>query len=645
MSAEGPVRKPTSDPPDVDSLMSRLDGSADDDRTSDPGSERRPSAAELLGSARDRAARRAKRGIRVPDDAIPGAPPSSRQDGARRSAPPPPMSPTSSTPSSAPQQQFGRSVTSSPIISIGGTSPSHVISSSNPPHAPSHAVPPAPMPPAQMPPAQMPPAPVPQATGSSPISEPMRLRTGPNPVYVPTSDVRLAAAPVAAPVITDSRSAPSPADAARAAAAPIANPNLDAQVREALALLDREDFEGGIDIAVSDEETPAAEGGPASTEESLDGEELEVVEKDLSPSRRAVSAPPAPPRKGSKVDVPPMPGVGVISQPTLQAAPPLAQAQPTSAPPVGHTLPSAPPQSREHDSQPSIVVAAAASAASGAPQQGAAISSVAAPAVNPLSTTGENAAADMRKKKRQWFEELFNDDYARACPKVDGRFLDREVSFIEDALGCDKGATILDLACGPGEHAVALAGRGYEVIGIDLSLSMLARAADEASEKNQRINFLQGDMRDLTFDEAFDGIYCWGTSFGYFDDAKNAEVVQKIHRALRRGGRFLLDVVNRDYIAPRAPSMVWFEGDGCVCMDEANLNGINSRLVVKRTMMMEDGRHREIDYSIRLYALHELGKLLHECGFRVAEASGDTSTPGTYFGAESPRILILAEKR
>ena len=268
-----------------------------------------------------------------------------------------------------------------------------------------------------------------------------------------------------------------------------------------------------------------------------------------------------------------------------------------------------------------------------------------APSGAPRTGPVGEQSAEVRRKKRQWFEELFNDDYARTTPKMDQKYLDREVKFIEDALGCDKGATILDLACGPGEQAVALSIRGYEVIGIDLSLSMLARAADEASEKQQRINFVQADMRDLTFDEAFDGVYCWGTSFGYFDDVKNAEVVQTIHKALRRGGRFLLDVANRDYIVGRAPSMVWFEADGCVCMDEMQMNSISSRLVVKRTMMMEDGRQREIDYSIRLYALHELGKLLHDNGFRVVEASGDTSTPATYFGAESPRIIILAEKR
>ncbi len=295
------------------------------------------------------------------------------------------------------------------------------------------------------------------------------------------------------------------------------------------------------------------------------------------------------------------------------------------------------------------MVAAAASAAAGpavAPVSGPSSAPLAPPpaAAGPVPSTAE-PTGELRKKKRQWFEELFNDDYCRTLPRLDARYLEREVGFIDDSLGCDKGATILDLGCGPGEHSVALAGRGYEVIGIDLSLAMLARAADEAAERSTRINFLPGDMRDLTFEEAFDGIYCWGTTFGYFDDAKNAEVIQRIHRALRRGGRFLLDVANRDYVACRTPSMVWFEGDGCVCMDEVHLNAITSRLQVKRTMMMEDGRQREIDYSIRLYALHELGKLLHEAGFRVAEASGDTSTPGVYFGSESPRILILAEKR
>jgi hypothetical protein len=69
-----------------------------------------------------------------------------------------------------------------------------------------------------------------------------------------------------------------------------------------------------------------------------------------------------------------------------------------------------------------------------------------------------------------------------------------------------------------------------------------------------------------------------------------------------------------------------------------------SRLRVKRTAMFDDGHSRELDYSIRLYTLHELGKMLHEVGFKVVEVTGHTAHPGVFFGAESPRMIILAER-
>jgi hypothetical protein len=80
-------------------------------------------------------------------------------------------------------------------------------------------------------------------------------------------------------------------------------------------------------------------------------------------------------------------------------------------------------------------------------------------------------------------------------------------------------------------------------------------------------------------------------------------------------------------------------------MDDMTIDWITSRMRVKRTMMMDDGRSREIEYSSRLYALNELGKLLHEHGFRVTQVSGRIATPGVYFGAQSPGTLILAEKK
>jgi SAM-dependent methyltransferase len=250
-----------------------------------------------------------------------------------------------------------------------------------------------------------------------------------------------------------------------------------------------------------------------------------------------------------------------------------------------------------------------------------------------------------KRKGRLWWEDFFNDDYIRTMEKVSDRQIEREVNFIEESLGVERGSALLDLACGTGRHAVELASRGYEMVGLDLSLAMLARAGDEAQDRGVKMNFVQGDMREMTFDEQFDAVFSWNTSFGYFEEEKNLAVVGRVHKALKTGGMFLLDVANRDFLTRQSPSLAWFEGDGCVCMDEMVVDFITSRMRVKRTMMLDDGRTREIEYSIRTYGLHELGKILHDSGFKVCEVSGRITTPGVYFGQESPRTIILAEKR
>lgn len=251
---------------------------------------------------------------------------------------------------------------------------------------------------------------------------------------------------------------------------------------------------------------------------------------------------------------------------------------------------------------------------------------------------------------RPWWDDIFSDEYIRTMDRLDERTVGREVDFIEESLGMEKHAIVLDLGCGMGDHALELAGRGYSVVGLDYSKGML-RIADNKAKQRQKDaptfvppRLVRADMRELNYEEAFDGVYCWNTSFGYFDEEKNLAVLQHIHRALRQGGMFLLEVINRDYVAPRSPSLVWFEGQQCVCMDDMYVDFFTSRLRVKRTAMFEGGLSRELDYSIRLYTLHELGKLLHQVGFKVLEVTGHPAHPGVFFGTESPRLIVLSER-
>lgn len=249
------------------------------------------------------------------------------------------------------------------------------------------------------------------------------------------------------------------------------------------------------------------------------------------------------------------------------------------------------------------------------------------------------------KKKTQWWEDFFSDDYLRTVSMPSARQIARQCDFIESRLALKPGGTILDVGCGLGLQAIELTRRGYLVVGLDLSLPMLSRAADEAQDQGFRINFLHADMREMNFDGAFDAVMCIGTTFGYFDDDANRALVERLYRALRPKGKLLLEVVNRDFVVKNQPNLVWFEGDGCVVMEETSANYITSRLEVKRNVMLDDGRQRDNHYSVRLYALHELGLVLHQRGFRVLEVSGREATPGVFFGADSPKLIILAERR
>lgn len=247
-------------------------------------------------------------------------------------------------------------------------------------------------------------------------------------------------------------------------------------------------------------------------------------------------------------------------------------------------------------------------------------------------------------RKKPWWETLFGDDFSRAYRPMSESQLRREVDFILEGLDVPPGAVILDLGCGQGEICVELSRRGYSVVGYDLSVYQLAMAGDHAQAAGQKINFLQGDMREMAFEQMFDAVISWDTSFGYFEEEKNMEVLRRIKKALKPNGRLILDVMNRDFAAREAPYNHWFEGDGCVCMDDMSMDWITNRLSVKRSIILDDGRSKELNYSTRLYNLSEVGRMLHEAGFRVAAVSGDVATKGAFFGPHSRRIIIQAGK-
>jgi SAM-dependent methyltransferase len=105
-------------------------------------------------------------------------------------------------------------------------------------------------------------------------------------------------------------------------------------------------------------------------------------------------------------------------------------------------------------------------------------------------------------------------------------------------------SNLLDLCCGEGRHAAALAGLGYDVTGIDLNENALKRAEKRAS----RANFVLGDVRNHHLQSgSVHGIYCLWQSFGFYTTLENRRLLADWQRALKPGGRLVLDVYNREF--------------------------------------------------------------------------------------------------
>lgn len=80
-------------------------------------------------------------------------------------------------------------------------------------------------------------------------------------------------------------------------------------------------------------------------------------------------------------------------------------------------------------------------------------------------------------KEQQWYAEFFGEDYLRLYASIlSPQRTEREVTQIVERLGLARGSAILDLCCGHGRHAVALAERGHRVTGLDLSTFFLEKA-------------------------------------------------------------------------------------------------------------------------------------------------------------------------
>jgi len=223
--------------------------------------------------------------------------------------------------------------------------------------------------------------------------------------------------------------------------------------------------------------------------------------------------------------------------------------------------------------------------------------------------------------------------------------------------GVEEGARVLDLCCGIGRHSVALAQRGFQVTGIDLSEASIRRAEAMAKEKGveSRTDFLEGDVRRLLENvppkgRKFGAVINMFTSLGYWDDATDASILRQASQLAEGGCLLVLDMANKDYLVRHfLPfGMVTFQGEPqYVLIEERQLNLETSRMNNKWTFYRKEGEDLKHAATVlldqRVYSLHELVSVVRSAGWDYLKTYGDFGLNPVTFDAS--RMIVVARSR
>jgi SAM-dependent methyltransferase len=197
-----------------------------------------------------------------------------------------------------------------------------------------------------------------------------------------------------------------------------------------------------------------------------------------------------------------------------------------------------------------------------------------------------------------WYKEWFGEDYLEL-------YAHRDVGEAE-------------------RHTLALRKRGYRALGLDLSLTLLTQPPPFPR--------VAGDIRHLPFaDGSFDWVLNFFTSFGYFaDERENFEVLEEIRRVLAPGGRFLIDLFNRERVLEGLVPSETKEMDGGVAEIERWFDDSTQRI------------NKRIRISTADYSEPEVTIGLQWAGLEADQLFGDFD--GRPFDSSSDRLILVGHR-
>jgi SAM-dependent methyltransferase len=253
--------------------------------------------------------------------------------------------------------------------------------------------------------------------------------------------------------------------------------------------------------------------------------------------------------------------------------------------------------------------------------------------------------AERARVPDDWFDGFHRGLAAAFWRAAGATMAEHDAARVLALLELEPGSAVLDAPCGDGRIALRLAAAGHAVVGVDLAADELELARATAADAGLAARFVAGDLRALPDVGRVDAVVSWGNSFGYLVPADTARSLAAMRRALRPGGRLLLEsgTIAESLLPGGVGTQSSHEFGGLRMTSSSRYRAAESRLESDYVFEDADGHVERSRGAYHVHTSGELVRMLTGAGFAgVRLLDGDGERP---YELGSRRLIAVAQSR
>ena len=243
-----------------------------------------------------------------------------------------------------------------------------------------------------------------------------------------------------------------------------------------------------------------------------------------------------------------------------------------------------------------------------------------------------------------WNNDFFTLLYQEIFMNRSKEEIDFDVELIQKISQKTK-CTVVDFCCGVGDILEGFERKGCETYGVDFS----AYYVKKANEKHAQKNVVQGDAIVINFNKTFDLSINWFSSFGYFDDNKNQQLLNNIFKHTKTGGKFILEIYNSYDVIRNFKPLLEYEKtykEEIVKIKRKSNYLINERKLIQNWSFTYQGQTFNYETENQIYFIDEIIKKMEKSGFKNIKVLERSKNIQDFKEAslDSVRLIFIGEK-